>query len=128
MKGESNWPPLPGKITLKKPSLIRVKNFAIFTGKNLGWSLFLIKLQVLWLYYKDTPAQVFSSEYCKIFEILKNTYLKNIYERLLLKVKKSPWKVPVKKFRRSCLVNSKACSFTKQVYQTWTALQVLLKL
>ena len=40
-----------------------LKNYTIFTGKHLCWSLFLIK--------KPTPTQVFSSEYCKIF---KNTY------------------------------------------------------
>ena len=45
-----------------------LKNFALFTGKNLCWGLFLIKLQ---LYQNQTPAQVFSCEYCKIF---KNTY------------------------------------------------------
>ena len=33
----------------------------IFTGKHLCWSLFLIKLQ-------ETPTQVFSCEYCKIFK------------------------------------------------------------
>ena len=31
------------------------------------------------IYWKDTPTQVFS---CKIREIFKNTYLKNICERL----------------------------------------------
>ena len=40
-----------------------LKNFAIFTGKHLCCSLFLLKLQ--------TPTQVFSCEYCEIF---KNTY------------------------------------------------------
>ena len=39
-----------------------LQNFAKFTGKNLCWSLFLIKL---------TMAQVFSYEFC---EILKNTF------------------------------------------------------
>ena len=38
-----------------------IKNFAIFTGKHLCWSLFL----------KETPIKVFSCEYCEIF---KNTY------------------------------------------------------
>ena len=37
------------------------KNLAIFTGKQLCWSLYLIKLE----------AQLFSCEYCKNF---KNTY------------------------------------------------------
>ena len=44
---------------LKKAVL---KNFTIFTGKHLCWSLFLIKL----------PAFRFSCEYCEIF---KKTYL-----------------------------------------------------
>ena len=43
------------------------QNFAIFSGKNLCWSLFLIKLQAfrplgLQLYEK-TPTQVFSCEF-----------------------------------------------------------------
>ena len=42
-----------------------VKNFAIFSGKQLSKSLFLIKLE---LYFKETPAQDFSCEYCKIFK------------------------------------------------------------
>ena len=42
-----------------------LKNFVIFTGKHLYWSLFLIKLQ-------ETPTQVFFCEYCKI---LMNTFL-----------------------------------------------------
>ena len=42
-----------------------LKNFAIFTGKHLRWSFFLIKLQL------QTPTQVFSYEYS---EILRNTY------------------------------------------------------
>ena len=35
-----------------------IKNFAIFTGKHLCWSLFL----------KETLIKVFSCEYCEIFE------------------------------------------------------------
>ena len=42
-----------------------VKNFAIFSGKQLSKGLFLIKLQ---LYFKETPIQDFSCEYCKIFK------------------------------------------------------------
>ena len=38
-----------------------LKNFAIFTGKQLRWGLYLIKLE----------ARLFSCEHCKIF---KNTY------------------------------------------------------
>ena len=37
-----------------------LKNCAIFTGKHLWW-----------IYLKENPTQVFSSEYCKI---LNNTY------------------------------------------------------
>ena len=58
----------PLKVFYKKAVL---KNFVIFTGKHLCWSLFLIK----------TPIQVFSCEYCKIF---KNNYFENICQRLLL--------------------------------------------
>ena len=50
-----------------------LKNFAIFTGKYLCWSLFLITFQALVLqsYKKEIPTQVFSCEYCETF---KNTY------------------------------------------------------
>ena len=49
------------------------KYLAIFTGKHLFWSLFLINLQSFRpsIFLKENPAQVFSYEYCKIF---KNTY------------------------------------------------------
>ena len=63
-----------------------LKNFAIFTGKQLFWSLFFNKnasLQSCNFIKKETTTQVFSCEYCKIF---KNTILKNICERLLLRV------------------------------------------
>ena len=40
-----------------------LKNFAIFTGEYLCWSLFLIKS------FKATWLQVFSCEYCGIFKI-----------------------------------------------------------
>ena len=46
-----------------------LNNFALFVGKYLCWSLFLIKLQPLGL-----QKQVFSCEYCEIF---KNTFLRN---------------------------------------------------
>ena len=50
------------------------KNFAIFTGKHLRCSLFLIKLQAwgpkaLQLYSKGTPTQMYSCKYCEIFKI-----------------------------------------------------------
>ena len=49
------------RCTIKKTIL---KNFVIFTGKCLCWSIFYIKLQTL--------TQVFSCGYCEIF---KNSYL-----------------------------------------------------
>ena len=42
------------------------KNFAIFTGKQLRWSLFLIELPAALL--KKTLAQVFFCEFCGIFK------------------------------------------------------------
>ena len=50
-----------------------LKIFANFTGKNLCWSLFLMKLEIwgpvtLW---KKTPTLVFS---CEIFKLFKNIY------------------------------------------------------
>ena len=47
-----------------------LKKFANVTGKNLCWSLFLIKLQ-FWgpaTLLKKTPTQVFSCEICKLFK------------------------------------------------------------
>ena len=59
--------------------VVFLKNFAIFKGNHLCWSLYLIKLQVF------RPAalliQVFSYEYC---EILKTPVLKISCVRLLL--------------------------------------------
>ena len=59
-----------GVVPAKKSVL---KNFAIFTGKNLCQSLFLIKLQAqAWnLLIKETLAQVFPCEFCEVF---KNTF------------------------------------------------------
>ena len=53
----------------KKPVL---KNLAIFTGKHLCWSHFLIKMLAFSpvTLLKETPTEVFSCEYCKKF---KNT-------------------------------------------------------
>ena len=45
-----------------------LKSFAIFTGKCLCWSLFLIKLQAYNFIKKEIPTQEFSYEYCKIFK------------------------------------------------------------
>ena len=50
---------IPKEMLCKK---VVLQNLAKFTGKNLCWGLFLIKL---------TMAQVFSYEFC---EILKNTF------------------------------------------------------
>ena len=53
---------------------IYVKNLAMFTGKYLCWSYFLIQLQgcrTAILLERDLTTQVLSCEYCKIF---KNTY------------------------------------------------------
>ena len=43
-----------------------LKNFAIFTGKHLCWSLFLIKFLFNKVSLQMTPTQVLSYEYCKI--------------------------------------------------------------
>ena len=46
------------------------KNLAIFTGKHLCWSFFLIKSQT-WrpaILLKKSPTQVLSCEYCEIFK------------------------------------------------------------
>ena len=55
-----------------KISVIKL-NFARFTGMHLHWSHFLIKLLALclWLYLKETPAQVFS---CEFYEVFKSTF------------------------------------------------------
>ena len=47
------------------------ENFAKPTGKNLCWSLFLIKLQTssLQLCQNGTPAQVFSHQFCEISSV-----------------------------------------------------------
>ena len=59
------------------------KNFAIFTEKNLCWSLFLIEF----IKKRLTPTEVFSCEY---WEIFNNTYfdelLMNFYKGLLLQL------------------------------------------
>ena len=47
-----------------------LRNFAIFIGKHLCWSLFLIKLQA-WRYHRcliDALTQVLTYEYCEIFK------------------------------------------------------------
>ena len=61
-----------GSVLYKK--FVKVlKFFLIFTEKCLCWSSFFDSYSpfALKLYYKETPTQVFSSEYCETF---KNTY------------------------------------------------------
>ena len=58
-----------------------LKDFAIFTGKYLGWSLFLITLQVLRsasLLEGDSLQVLSCGKYCQIFKnsyFIENTYL-----------------------------------------------------
>ena len=58
-----------------------LKNFALFTGKHLRWSLFLIKLQARRpsTLSKRDSTQVFSCEYYEIFK-------KDFFYRTLLVV------------------------------------------
>ena len=56
----------PPEVFCKKAVL---RNFTIFTGKNLCWSLFLTELPGN--LFKKTPTQLFSSEY---FGSRKNKY------------------------------------------------------
>ena len=62
----------PPEVFCKKGIL---KNFANFTGKQLCWSLILIKLQASGqqLYKKETPTQLFCYEN---YETFKNIYFK----------------------------------------------------
>ena len=57
---------------MKKAAL---KNFAIFTGKHLCWSLFLLKPEDLQLFKKEIPTQVFPVDIAKSLRLL---ILKNI--------------------------------------------------
>ena len=66
MSRNSHW-----RCSVKKAVL---KNFAIFIGKNLSWSLFLIKL----FQHRIFPVN--------IVKFLRTPILKNICERLLLNV------------------------------------------
>ena len=47
-----------------------LKNFAIFTGEHLCWSLFFNKVAGLACNFikKEAPTQLFSWEHCKIFK------------------------------------------------------------
>ena len=56
---------------IRKCSSLKIgvlKNFAMFTGKYLCWSLFLIKLQRPATVLKETSTQVFFCKYCEIFK------------------------------------------------------------
>ena len=55
-----------------------IKSFAIFTGKNLSWSLFLIKFQVF-----KVQNRCFSVKFAKFLRI---TVLKSICERLFPRI------------------------------------------
>ena len=73
----NNWQ-TSSEIKKKPPEVSRkeaVPNLAIFTGKHLCFSLFLIKFQAfrpicsdLQRYWEETQTQVFSCEYCEIFK------------------------------------------------------------
>ena len=54
------------RCSIKRPVL---KNFAIFTRKNLRWSF--LRPSGMNIYQKEAPTQVLFCEYC---EIIKNTY------------------------------------------------------
>ena len=60
-----------GKCSTKKGAL---KNFAVFTGKHMCWSLFLLRFNKL--YQKETPTQVFSCEYFEIFKAYFEEHLR----------------------------------------------------
>ena len=44
----------------------------------------MLKPEILYLHKKETPRQLPSSEYCKIFKFMLTPILKNIIEMLLL--------------------------------------------
>ena len=70
-----------------------LKNSAIFTGKHLCWSIFLIKLQAFALF-----TQVFSCEYCDIF---KNTSFEDYSRTTAFKKLQAELK-PSQNFERNC--------------------------
>ena len=55
----------------QKKSLADVKNFAIFTGKHLCWSLFFSKAWRAATLLKEAPTHMLSCKYCETF---KNTF------------------------------------------------------
>ena len=54
--------------------MVVLKNFAIFTGKQLCWSLFLIKLLVSLFLITLLKARMLSCEYCEMLEMLNNSF------------------------------------------------------
>ena len=73
-----------------------LKNFAIFTGKHLCWSLFLIKFLFNKVSLQMTPTQVLSYEYCKI---VRNSFFTEHLRWLLLPLNSNKGK---KKKVRKC--------------------------
>ena len=73
-----------------------LKNFAIFTGKHLCWSLFLIKFLFNKVSLQMTPTQVLSYEYCKI---VRNSFFTEHLRWLLLPLNSNKGKK--KKVRKS---------------------------
>ena len=90
-----------------------LKNFAIFTGKHLCWSLFLIKLQdfrpaTLLERDSNTDVFLFSCEYCKDFKyLLRKTFTSGCFWRLqtfLQSYRKPNWNVVWIKINIYCLI------------------------
>ena len=94
----------PPEVFYKKAVL---KISAIFTGKNLHWNLFLIKLKRLQHSLKATPTEVSSCEYCRIF---KNSFFIDNFWWLLLNVFTESQKETVFSMNRSVMKMFK-CSF-----------------
>ena len=94
----------PPEVFYKKAVL---KISAIFTGKNLHWNPFLIKLQGLQHRWKATPTEVTSCEYCGIF---KNSVFIDNFWWLLLNVFTESQKEKVFSINRSVMKTFK-CSF-----------------
>ena len=93
-----------------------LKNLAKFTGKHLRQSLFLNKKRPATLLKKETLAQVFSCEFCKIFE---NNFLQNASGRTASAVSNCLCFDRTKLF--SVLKNSAAKSFQLYIWtQLWT--------
>ena len=70
-----------------------LKNFAIFTGKDLCWSLFFNKVAGLQVWHFTKKRLQHSFFPMNIEKFLRTLILKNICERLLLSIKKLFWKI-----------------------------------